>query len=271
MIDAIKLGRHASENFAYLQNARAAMAPEAAIPALVRRPSSGIKIQIQIPLLAIKIEEAPVAIMIITDAEDPIIPTCNKRQKCGHVCYGVENEKNCPPCLDLECADKHYKGGVNADELCGICYTSELGAEAVSKLSCGHVFHTICLMKLLQHRWSDLRITWAFMSCPSCKHGIEMKEIPREIASELGPLISFKTKCDKIALVNAERQGILKDARVAEKDGDFYGQPQAFANKRCSLYQCHSCKEPYFGGLIDCEQEMANAEQNKTRKEDLLC
>ena len=43
------------------------------------------------------------------------------------------------------------------------------------------------------------------MSCPSCKHEIEMKGIPREIAAKLGPLISLKTKCDKIALVNAER------------------------------------------------------------------
>ena len=98
-----------------------------------------------------------------------------------------------------------------------------------------------------------------------------MKQLPREIASELGPIISLKQKCEKLAIENADEQGILKDARVVEESGDYYGKAQAFANKRCSIYQCHSCKVPYFGGLIDCEQEMANAEQNKTQKEDLLC
>ena len=58
---------------------------------------------------------------------------------------------------------------------------------------------------------------------------------------------------------------------MVEETGDFYRRPQAFANFRCSIYQCHGCKKPYFGGLIDCEQEMANQEQQTTKKEDLLC
>ena len=37
------------------------------------------------------------------------------------------------------------------------------------------------------------------------------------------------------------------------------------------MYQCHKCEEPYFGGLIDCEQEAANAHNRQTTKEDLLC
>lgn len=51
----------------------------------------------------------------------------------------------------------------------------------------------------------------------------------------------------------------------------YYGKPQEFANHRCSFYQCHKCEKPYFGGLIDCEQEMANADKRQTKKEDLLC
>mmetsp|Transcript_23783 Transcript_23783/g.29612 ORF Transcript_23783/g.29612 Transcript_23783/m.29612 type:complete len:133 (-) Transcript_23783:1087-1485(-) len=132
------------------------------------------------------------------------------------MCYGVEGERHCPPCLDPACADKHYKGGVNADELCGICYTTELGTEACSKLGCGHVFHTGCIVQLLKHRWSSLRITFAFMSCPSCKHEIEIKALPHPITDELGPLLGLKKKCESLALVNAEKQGILSDARVAE-------------------------------------------------------
>ena len=222
MIEAINLARNASEIYHQRNNGAAAAEP----PAFVRRHSSGV--QIKVPQLNFKLEEAPQPVLIdtdnvVNDIDEPTLPFCKKRQLCGHKCFGVENEKNCPPCLDSNCAPKFYKGGVNADELCGICYTSELGAEPSTKLSCGHIFHTGCIAQLLKHRWSDLRITWSFMSCPSCKHEIEMKELPREIACELGPLISLKQKCEKLALENAEKQGILKDPRVAEIGGDYYG------------------------------------------------
>ena len=251
MIQEINLARIASANGIHRENV------QAEVPAFVRQPSSGIKIQI--PLIDVGAEEkAPAAIVIDTgnDAnviDDAIIPACDKLHRCGHVCYGVKNEKNCPPCLDVACADKFYKGGVNADDLCGICYTSELGTEAVTRLTCGHVFHTGCIKMLIESGWTGLRITWAFLSCPTCKHEIEIKQLPRELASVLGPVIALKKKAEKLALDNAERQGILKDDRVISPSGDYFGNPQAYANKRCSIYQCHSCKELYFGGLIDCE------------------
>ena len=213
-----------------------------------------------------KVEEPEQAIMIDTGndvnaEEEGLIATCTKSLKCGHKCHGVKGERNCPPCLHSDCAGKHYNADINADELCGICFTSELGAEACTKLSCGHVFHTGCLIQLLKHGWNSLRVTFGFMSCPSCKQEIELKDLSRPVAAELGPLIGLKKKCEKLALENAEKQGILNDPRVSEKTGDFYGRPQEFANFRCSIYQCHGCKKPYFGGLIDCEQEMANQEQ----------
>ena len=93
--------------------------------------------------------------------------------------------------------------------------------------------------------------------------------LSKPIARELGPLISLKKKVEKEALLNAERQGILNDERLTTPSDVYYGKPQEFANSRCSFYQCHSCKKPYFGGLIDCEQE--NAQQLDTKKEDLIC
>ena len=93
--------------------------------------------------------------------------------------------------------------------------------------------------------------------------------LSKPIARELGPLLSLKKKVEKEALLNAERQGILNDERLITPNDVYYGKPQEFANSRCSFYQCHSCKKPYFGGLIDCEQE--NAQQLETKKEELLC
>ena len=56
---------------------------------------------------------------------------------------------------------------------------------------------------LIEAGWPGLRMTWSFLSCPSCKHEIVMKEVPREIAAVLGPVIALKKKAEKIALENA--------------------------------------------------------------------
>ena len=267
-IERINLARIASQNFAF-------QAKQFDEPALVRQLSSGI--QIKVPKLDIKAPEVEPLVMIRTDndanahGDDPIIPTCTKELSCGHQCFGVEDERKCLPCLDPACAPKHFKGGINADELCHICYTSELGVEACSKLSCGHVFHTNCLVNLLRAKWPKLRITWDFMSCPECRQEISPRGLSKPIVAELGQLLSLKAKVEELALKNAERQGILNDAAVAEKDGKFYGKNQKYANKKCSVFLCNECKKPYFGGLRDCEQDMANEEQNNTQKEDLLC
>mgnify|MGYP003892914485 FL=1 len=109
--------------------------------------------------------------------EEPPIAFCEKTHAaCGHGCKGVTKERKCLPCLDSACAQKNgHFDGVNEDELCTICYTQELGAEACSRLSCGHVFHTNCVINLLKHKWATLRITFSFLSCPSCKQEIEIK------------------------------------------------------------------------------------------------
>ena len=99
------------------------------------------------------------------------------------------------------------------------------------------------------------------MSCPSCKSEIEISEgLSEPIAQELTPLINLRERVEREALLNAEEQGILQDERLQTQGDIYFGKPQEFANNRCSFYLCHSCKEPYFGGLIDCEQEMNNAE-----------
>ena len=57
MIEAINLVRLASDNFAHRINVPVAAAIDADAPAFIRRPSSGI--QIQIPQINIDIKEAP--------------------------------------------------------------------------------------------------------------------------------------------------------------------------------------------------------------------
>ena len=184
-----------------------------------------------------------------------------------------QTEPECAPCTKTNHAKASgiYEGE-DKDELCTICYTQELGVEHCTKLSCGHVFHTNCIVQLLQHKWATLRITFAFMSCPNCKHELEITEHTcSEVVEELEPLLAMKKEVEKQALENAEKQGLLQDERLSNESDAYFGKPQEYANHRCSFYQCYDCKKPYFGGLIDCEQEMANAEKKQTQKEDLLC
>ena len=59
--------------------------------------------------------------------------------------------------------------GCNENELCGICYTSELREEPCVRIACGHVFHANCLYMMLKHRWTTSKITFGYLDCPSCK------------------------------------------------------------------------------------------------------
>ena len=110
------------------------------------------------------------------------------------------------PCLKPSCAKAagHFDG-TNEDELCAICYTTELGSEACTQLPCGHVFHTNCVVELLRHRWTTLRISFAFMQCPSCKSEIKFtKGLSKPIMAELGPMLNLKAVVEKQALISAE-------------------------------------------------------------------
>ena len=57
-------------------------------------------------------------------------------------------------------------------ELGGICFTSELGDEPCVRMTCGHVFHANCVLMMLKHRWTTVRITFGYLDCPSCKQEI---------------------------------------------------------------------------------------------------
>ena len=78
------------------------------------------------------------------------------------------------PCLVAECTAPRTTVAVEAD-LCAICYTSSLVEEPCVALGCSHVFHAGCILRLLEHRWTSLRITFGFLACPSCKEPLSLK------------------------------------------------------------------------------------------------
>ena len=128
------------------------------------------------------------------------------------------------PCLNVECSEAlgNFQGQ-NENDMCTICYTSELRSEACTQLSCGHIFHTNCIIQLLKHQWPTVRISFGFMKCPSCNQLIQPKGLPKAILEELAPLLSLKYRVEKAALKTAEEQGIL--ARISDTNDVYYGKP----------------------------------------------
>lgn len=103
---------------------------------------------------------------------------CNLPKECGHKCMGVRDEQKCLPCLEPQCQTASASANLACgDDLCNICYTCELSEEPSIQLRCGHIFHANCVNELLRHKWSSLRISFAFMSCPSCKQPIDAEHV----------------------------------------------------------------------------------------------
>ena len=174
------------------------------------------------------------------------------------------------PCLNEDCLDKLEGNHLlpSGGELCTICYTGEPETEACVQLRCGHVFHANCVYKLLKFRWTTLKISFAFMSCPQCKQEIE-EERCKEIGTELRALRAVRREVETAALDVAKKQGIADSDRLTQKGGPYEGKLLELAMHSCAFYQCSDCSKPYFGGMIDCQAQLGMEE--KIDKEALRC
>lgn len=72
-----------------------------------------------------------------------------------------------------------------------------------------------------------------------------------------------------MAVERAKYEGIDKHDRLKNPDDHFYNNLDAYAMFKCAYYQCYNCKEPYFGGLNDCENDALRAAD--TNIKDLIC
>lgn len=200
------------------------------------------------------------------------IKRCRRlHHRCRHRCNGVAGEVVCLPCLDPSCIPPDSSLPRN-NEVCSICYTCNLEDQPCVQLGCGHVYHADCILDLVRHRWSTIRITFAFLDCPSCKRPIELVKNATGcdvINNELDKMYKLKHTVEIEALAEAEIQGLDKDERL-KIEGDYYfGNLQDYAMHACAFYECYECKGSYFGGMIDCVTEQGM--EDNTNRKDLLC
>ena len=188
-------------------------------------------------------EEAEPAKEEVDEEDAPEILRCEKIKECGHQCNGVWQEKECLTCLDPSC---HLESSrlPNNDELCSICFTSELGEEACVQLGCLHVFHANCVLKLLRHRWSTLKISFGFTACPSCKQEITEHRC-HQIVKEIAIIKKIRSSVEEIAIEAADDISALPMYASRKEKIDL-------AMQLCAFFECYDCGKPYYGGMIDC-------------------
>ena len=198
---------------------------------------------------------------------------CKKRLQCGHKCFGVKSELNCPPCLDEDCPQFKNIFDQNKDTYCNICFTEGLGSSPVVILSCNHYVHYQCIKKRLENKWIGPKITFNHCLCPVCNKWYTCTQVPeiQKLIDENKQL--YDQICD-MALKRLKFEDLDKDPKLTDPNSKWYGQKLEYALKRLSYYMCYVCKKPYFAGRRECgdgpnvNQEDPN---NNYNPKDLVC
>ncbi|XXQ33554.1 RING-type domain-containing protein [Plasmodiophora brassicae] len=135
---------------------------------------------------------------------------------------------------------------MKTSETCAICLDG-VRKRGGSALKCGHRFHRECLDAQfetgLQHLDSGSRMTFAFLTCPTCRMAIGRSDSP-------------STRVN-VALELQEQVNRLKKAIDIDATPD-----------KLAFYRCHRCRKAFFGGIIDCEPADAQVQVNAA---DVVC
>lgn len=187
--------------------------------------------------------------------------SCGDTLKCGHACGGIvqDSKHGHLPCLKCPLP-------ALGEEWCGICYSESTSAAPSIRLTCGHLLHYHCAISSLQSKWPGTSITFRFLECPMCKAQISHPAL----TMQLKPFLELKEDIRAKALERFKFMN-LKDAKeLTDPNSQYYNDPLKYSLARFCYYPCFKCKKPYFGGLKDCNAELAAAGK-EDKLEDLVC
>ena len=199
--------------------------------------------------------------------------SCKKKLRCGHKCFGVNGEKNCPPCIDKECKQFGGQFDQDKDAYCPICFTEGLGSSPIVVTSCGHYMHYQCIKKRLETKWIGPKITFNHCLCPSCNKWFDIENVP-ELQKMINENKKLYESIKEMALKRLKFEDLDKDPRLTDPKSPWFGKNVEFAMKRLSYYMCYICKKPYFAGRRECgnDPNMNNDDPNKNyNPKDCVC
>ena len=198
------------------------------------------------------------------ECRDRFYKSCKKRLACGHKCFGVDGERQCPPCIDKECPKFGGNFGQCKDDYCIICYSEGLGSSPMVALSCGHYMHYFCVKKRLETKWIGPKITFNHCLCPSCNKWFDCYTVP-ELQKMIDENKKLYEEIKEMSLKRLKFEDLDKDPRLTDPNSPWFGKKEEFAMKRLSYYLCYVCKKPYFAGRRECgnDPNMNNDDPNK--------
>lgn len=185
---------------------------------------------------------------------------CERRLPCGHPCCGVRGEAQCNvPCC--EC-------GHGCMQNCGVCL-DKLSESPSILLGCGHAMHYGCAVSMIDNvEWRGRRITFAALSCPSgCGRLLSHKSL----SSRMDPFLAKQKQVERNVVKracqdDAQRRGRSKENHADKGENESASTEGALQKdpnirdllSRYVYYECYQCREPYFGGLAECQAGNSN-------------
>eukprot|EP00494_Astrolonche_serrata_P031945 UN32214 len=197
-------------------------------------------------------------------------PLCLEKRKnacvhtlpCGHPCFGIRGEKECPPCLHPECQEEEKIVNIQkCDEFCNICFSDSLSSRPVIQLDCGHIFHHSCVNNIINQKQDNPRVQFGYLQCPLCK--IRMSH----------PMLEFEEVQTLHRDLELQTFDVLKDEQMLACDelinptSEYYKNPVGFGlYKKLAFYRCHQCSSAYYGGMAQCADNL-----NVLNPKDFIC
>jgi len=192
---------------------------------------------------------------------DKLDNCCKKIHDCGHLCYGIKDEKVCLPCLEESCimygisSSGPSSGGggelknVGSDD-CQICWIDDLTCAPSVMMECGHVFHYDCVMKRIANDGSPGPISFSAIECPICFQWLKHPTPP--ILNRFKYFENLKKTVEDLALRHMKMEGLDKHERVTTPGSEFYNEPLKFALHTFDFFTCANCGGAMYGGHHVC-------------------
>lgn len=149
---------------------------------------------------------------------------------------------------------------------CAICL-EPLQTEPVITLSCGHKWHLQCIIEQLQTALPTSKQRLLFTGCQCAKCGtICDHENLRDLTRTTDAL---REKVDRLL-----REQLALDApdvwNKAQVDPQSIRSTLAYARRKYAFYLCSHCREPYFGGTVECA-DLLRSDQNEDERLCVAC
>ena len=139
---------------------------------------------------------------------------------------------------------------------CAICFESLEGTKPIITLKCGHKWHLDCIVQQIEigsmtAANEDKRLLFNGCQCGKCGKIFredDHPDLPKDILRSTDKL---RSKVNDLIDEHNLLEDIETEGKKVDRE-DLYKE----AMRKYAFYLCSNCKDPYFGGTIECADEV---------------